>query len=405
VVAVGDAANDHSFLEQSECAVAVANAEPALRATADIVTTRPAGEGVIELIDEILRDDLARTHGGSRGPLLVMGRREDGSDVTVPPYGENILVAGPSGSGKSTTTTGLIEQLLANDYQVCIVDPEGDYGAMQGVITLGNEHRPVSTSEVLALLEDPKLNLSVNLLGVPLSDRPAFFSRLLPALQSFRIRTGRPHWIILDEAHHVMPPEWVHIDTLLPQRLQGVAFITVEPTHLPVAVLSVVDLVVAIGPRPDETIGQVASAIGARLAWPESLGHQPRRGVAWFPRGSEPPFSIELRRGRTERVRHQRKYAAGDLGAASFYFIGPEGQHRLKAQNLAMFSQIAEGIDEPTWLHHLRRGDYSRWIQENINDRYLADQVRRVEQRHDLEPDETRRLIRGLIEARYTLPA
>jgi HAD superfamily hydrolase (TIGR01484 family) len=404
VVGVGDAANDHSFLERSECAVAVANAEPAVRAAADLVTTQPAGDGVIELIDEILKDDLARAHHAIREPLLVVGKREDGSNVALPPYGVNVLVAGPSGSGKSSATTGLVEQLIGSEYQVCIIDPEGDYGAMPEVVALGNEHHSVSVSEVLAFLEDPKLNLSVNLLGIPLAHRPTFFSQLFPALQALRIRTGRPHWLILDEAHHVMPPEWVHIDTLLPQRLQGVVFVTVRPSHLAPAALSVVDLVLAIGPSPEETIGEVARGVDREIAWPESLAYQPRRAVGWFPRHDEPPFAIELTRARTERVRHQRKYATGDLGGCSFYFTGPEGQHRLRVQNLVMFSQIADGIDEPTWLFHLRRGDFSRWFHECLKDRYLADQTRRVEQRLELAPPETRRLIRGLIEGRYTLP-
>ena len=404
VVAIGDAANDHSFLERSECAVAVANAEPAVRAAVDLVTARPASEGVAELIDEILRDDLARSHNASREPFLVVGKRENGSEVVLPPYGVNVLVAGPSGSGKSTITTGFVEQLLSYDYQVCIIDPEGDYGAMQGFITIGNEHHSVSVSEVLALLEDPKLNLSVNLLGIPLAHRPTFFSQLFPALQALRIRTGRPHWLVLDEAHHVMPPEWVHIDALLPQRLQGVIFVTVRPIHLAAPALSLIDLLVAIGPDPEKTVRELAHAVGRELAWPRSLAHQARRAVAWFPRCDEPPFSIEIARGRTERVRHQRKYSVGDLGACSFYFTGPRSQHNLRAQNLVMFSQIVEGIDEPTWLHHLRRGDYSRWFRDCLKDRYLADQARRVEQRLELEPAKARSLIRGLIAARYTLP-
>src|SRR5580658_119496 len=57
-VAVGDAENDHSFLAASECGVAVANAVPALRARADIVTRASRGDGVIELIGQMLKDDL-----------------------------------------------------------------------------------------------------------------------------------------------------------------------------------------------------------------------------------------------------------------------------------------------------------------------------------------------------------
>ena len=88
----------------------------------------------------------------------------------------------------------------------------------------------------------------------------------------------------------------------------------------------------------------------------------------------------------------------------SFYFRGPAGRHNLKAQNLVIFSQIAEGIDEETWLFHLRRGDYSRWFRYAVKDTYLADQTESIEQRQDLQAAETRDLIRSFIEARYTLP-
>src|SRR5690606_29458151 len=102
-----------------------------------------------------------------------------------------------------------------------------------------------------------------------------------------------------------------------------------------------------------------------------------------------------------DRIRHRRKYAEGDMRYHSFYFRGPAGRHNLRAHNLAIFSQIAEGIDEETWLYHLRRRDYSRWIREAVKDSYLAGQVERVEQQ-DLPPDESRQLIRHLIGTRYT---
>lgn len=63
VAGVGDAENDHLFLERCECAVAVANAAPSIKATADFVTAPENGNGVIELIDELIADDLRRLTG------------------------------------------------------------------------------------------------------------------------------------------------------------------------------------------------------------------------------------------------------------------------------------------------------------------------------------------------------
>jgi hypothetical protein len=115
-------------------------------------------------------------------------------------------------------------------------------------------------------------------------------------------------------------------------------------------------------------------------------------------------LTLEILPGRSERIRHRRKYAEGNMRHRSFLLRGPGNRHKLKAQNLAMFSQIADGIDEETWLFHLRRGDYSRWLRASVKDSYLADQVERIEQRQDLHPNNTRKLIRSLIDGRYTLP-
>ena len=59
VVAAGDAENDLVFLEAVGCGVAVANALPTVKEGADIVTKANHGAGVAEVIDGLLRDDLA----------------------------------------------------------------------------------------------------------------------------------------------------------------------------------------------------------------------------------------------------------------------------------------------------------------------------------------------------------
>jgi hydroxymethylpyrimidine pyrophosphatase-like HAD family hydrolase len=58
-VGVGDAENDDAFLAMCECSVAVANALPALKERADLVTVGSHGAGVEGLIDKLLSEDLA----------------------------------------------------------------------------------------------------------------------------------------------------------------------------------------------------------------------------------------------------------------------------------------------------------------------------------------------------------
>src|SRR3954463_13745647 len=59
-VGIGDAENDHSFLEACECAVGVKNATPSLKENVVFVTSNANGAGVRELIDALIEDDLER---------------------------------------------------------------------------------------------------------------------------------------------------------------------------------------------------------------------------------------------------------------------------------------------------------------------------------------------------------
>jgi hypothetical protein len=58
-VGVGDGENDHAFLADCECAVAVADALPSLKAEADWVTPGDAGAGVLQLAERLLSEDLS----------------------------------------------------------------------------------------------------------------------------------------------------------------------------------------------------------------------------------------------------------------------------------------------------------------------------------------------------------
>jgi len=329
-VAIGDAENDHSLLECSECGVAVANAVPSLKERAAFVTKGANGSGVAELIDELVANDLRRMEGRLEQHLLLIGKRGDGTAVRIPPYGRNILIAGPSGSGKSTLTAGLIERLIDKAYQVCIIDPEGDYSTLQGIVCLGNPQRAPSVGEVLSSLEDPATNLAVNLLGLPLQDRPPFFSQLIAGLQALRARTGRPHWIVLDEAHHMLPQSWGHVSSVLPSHLGEAILVTVHPDHVAPAVLAPIDLVIAVGEEPERTMKKFAGAVAQPLTWPSSLSYEQGKVVAWLVRDEQPPFMVEPQPCRAERIRHHRKYAEGNLRYHSFYFRGPEGRLNLR---------------------------------------------------------------------------
>lgn len=402
VVGVGDAENDHTFLQACECAVAVANALPTLAERCDFVTAADHGEGVVELAAMLVDSDLEALAPRLGRHELEVGTRPDGTSVTVAPYGTNLLLTGPSASGKSTLASGLLERAAEQGYQFCVVDPEGDYEGFGGAVTLGDSQRVAGTEEVLALLAKPDQHAVVNLLGVPHEDRPGYFDKLLPRLLEMRARTGRPHWLLVDEAHHMLPAERVETP-VFSQEAGGLLFVTVHPSRLAVTVLSAATDVIAVGDGAAEGLGEYAAALG------QAPPPQPRGegdAVMWPRRPAAAPFALTLKPGRAERQRHRRKYAEGELGPdKSFWFRGPDGALRLQAQNLVLFVQLADGVDDGTWLHHLRAGDYSRWFREAIKDEELAREAATVEADQALSADESRGRIRTAIEERYTLPA
>src|SRR5215207_4849173 len=71
VVGIGDAENDHAFLSQCECGVAVANALPMLMERADFVTETENGSGVIELVDKLVDSDLVELESSSSRHEIV----------------------------------------------------------------------------------------------------------------------------------------------------------------------------------------------------------------------------------------------------------------------------------------------------------------------------------------------
>ena len=124
--------------------------------------------------------------------------------------------------------TGLIERIAEAGHQFCLVDPEGDYETLDDVVALGSAARAPDADEVISALEPPDRSVAANLTGLALAERPAFFVSLATRLLDLRTRTGRPHWLIVDEAHHVLGASR-EPGLAAPMPDEGVILITVEP--------------------------------------------------------------------------------------------------------------------------------------------------------------------------------
>lgn len=121
-----------------------------------------------------------------------------------------------------------------------------------------------------------------------------------------------------------------------------------HPEHVAPSVFAPIDIAVAIGQAPQNTLAAFAKATGRALAWPNDLGWQPDRVVVWRSNDAA-PFAMQARPSGVQRIRH-------------------------------------------------------RWFRHAIKDEYLASETERVERRSDLAPEQTRQMIREMVNARYTLP-
>jgi hypothetical protein len=179
----------------------------------------------------------------------------------------------------------------------------------------------------------------------------------------------------------------------------------VHPDHVARAALETVSFVVAVGVNPTSTLRAFCGALGEEP--PEMCNGQIEHGLAYLWERKERRLRrVRINEPRQHLRRHTRNYVEGELGEdRSFYFRGPEGRLNLRAQNLLLFLQIAEGVDDATWVHHLRAGDYSRWLAESIKDPALADEIAMIEENQALDASESRARVKEAVDRGYTAAA
>jgi hydroxymethylpyrimidine pyrophosphatase-like HAD family hydrolase len=408
-VGIGDAENDHAFLALCEFAVAVADAVPALQERADLVTPKPGPRGVVWFIEQHLLDDVSALAPRIGRHRLEIGRRADDTPVEVPAHGTKLLVVGPSRSGKSTISGVLVERLVDSGRSVCLLDPEGDHESLtelEGVVFLGGKatHGLPAAEELEQFLRRPKSSLVLDLSALSRADKVEYATKALATVAAVRATSGLPHWVIVDEAHHVFPASGSPATALLQQGRDPFCLITLGADDLAADLRSVPD---AIASTDLEAFSRAVLAARPPATAPPRIEGGPlaegEAAIAWLDAPDPRAIRFRVARRRIEHRRHRRKYAEGELPPErSFYFRGPTGALHLRASNLIRFCELAEGVDDATWMYHLRRGEYSAWLRETIKDPELADEVARLES-STLSPAEARQQALDAVRQRYTV--
>jgi hypothetical protein len=273
---------------------------------------------------------------------------------------------------------------------------------MKEPVVLGTLEQPPAVEEVIEVLEDPARSCVVSLFGAKREEQPPIFARMLRALMEHRSRFGRPHWYLIDEAHYPLPAKWEPVGELRLEDLRSVMYITAFMDQLPEVVLRNVDLFVAIGDEAVKSLAQYCELLGEPI--PDvapPADRQEHDALAWWRRRGSPGWLRRLP-PRSEHQRHRHGYLEGDMDPEHrFYFRGPKGELNLAAQNLRIFMQLGEGVDDETWLYHLREGDYGRWFRQVINDEDLARLAAELRRDGDVSAEASRRQIFDFIRKKY----
>lgn len=254
LVAIGNAENDLPLLASAEHAVVVSNAADSIKQAADRVTRGKYCDGFLELARDLVATDLVSSVPRRR---VVLGKGEDEREITLSPCQDSLLVTGPDEATRSMICNSLLEQLMQQDYQCCVIDadrnvpvtwPRGAFGDMS---IRGNAHEVPRLTDVLAALELPTHSIEINLAALPPETRPVFVDALLLQLQALHDRAGRPHCILIHHAQHFLTGSQA-VNAI--RRLSEVTMIysTAAAEQLPAGVLDDVKLTIATGTRSNE---------------------------------------------------------------------------------------------------------------------------------------------------------
>lgn len=239
---IGDAQNDLPLFQLAEHSVAVQNADPLLKQCADRTTRGAYGEGFLELCRDLMEGDLAYAAPKVR---IVIGRKQC-DEFHLAPVFDSLLVCDSRVRSHAGFTQSLMAQLDSHGYQCCIVDTSLTHESYSNSMeAFGSAHETPRLSALMTALEQGS-SVIVNLAALPAESRPVFAETLLLQLQALHDRVGRPHAVLIRQAHWFLADD---LGAACASRLaeMTVVYETSEPQRLPLETLQSVSSVVALG--------------------------------------------------------------------------------------------------------------------------------------------------------------
>jgi hypothetical protein len=412
VLALGDAENDLPLFDACGFSACPGDSLPAVKERVDWVFPGAHGDGIAAAITEqILRDQLA-VEQSPRHRVPVGWVAATSGPVTIPARGVNVLIHGDPHSGKSWLAGALVERLVGARYAVCVIDPEGDYRVLARLpgVTWIEVQGPKDVDRALdGLVRAPSASAVLDLSPLPHAAKVALIEHALRRIREIRRLVGRPHWVVIDEAHYSLHDEGVAADALgLEDR--GFCFVTYRPSWLREPVARAVNVFILARTTGSEELG----ILGAALPGAVGDGGGISGTLARLPRGE---FLLVQRNAnrhlsaltfvaaprQTVHVRHLMKYIDSSVPPGrEFLFRGADGHVRGTADSLQSFRRVVATAPDDVLAHHAGRGDFSRWVRDVFADAELARQLGKIEARWQRgELADLRRAIGALITVRY----
>ncbi|MGA7964990.1 MAG: DUF87 domain-containing protein, partial [Gammaproteobacteria bacterium] len=351
---------------------------------------------------------------------LILGQKTNDEPVYINPYdllSSNIGFVGASSSGKSWLAGLLAEELLKNGYQICIIDPEGDYRGLKAfprtLLLGGTETELPPVEDVITLSEYTSISLILDLSMHPTNKRTEYVEQLMHSLCGLRARRGRPHWFLIDEIHSFCPYEGSSLTDFIVSNMSqgGYGVVSYQPSRVSPKLLDALNRWIITRMTNENDISVVKNQLSRGVCENMKWGQLSRQtvGQAYLCMGKEKP-ETDIRRGLIEfkvarrvvpHVRHLHKYLRVPLPESRrFYFNVKDHKYPQYAASLWEFRESLEELPVGTLRYHLERDDFYRWINDVIHDKELARRLRKLTHR-PLKDEELRNALVDTVSDRY----
>jgi hypothetical protein len=409
LIAFGDAENDLPLFALAEFAVAARGSVPAVAAAADDRMRLPGAAGVADWVRGLLER-------GGRMPTprrlaIELGSADDGTRAVLRPDGGNVLVSGDPRSGKSWVAGLAAEYLMEAGYRVFLFDPESDHAAVghrPGAIVLGNELALPRADDLGTVIANAGVSVAVDMASLPYAKKREYVARALASICAERARSGIPHSIIVDEAHHFFGAGALSSDAAI--QTGNILLVTHRPSLIAPHVLESVGAFILTQTTVEQERYFVDALLRAR--GPGDLDVSTALHTLESPRGGllsrddgVPRWQTFVPRPRlSAQAIHTRRYASIALPPEKgFFFRLPNDGTVAAARTLEEFDHALASVPAASLHHHVARGDFSRWAREVLGDADLAAGLAKVEATSGTGAPVERDELRRHLHARYVL--